>query len=82
MPPNMTKSPWLPTRDRRDFSEELYSNVSVTGIFNNTFIGNWQGIALYRVTLNTTAGYFELPNYMNGGKPVLTRKSPISPRQA
>lgn len=62
MPANVTQSPWKPTRDRQDFTEELYLNITLIsslsdGDSNETF---------YRITLNTTAGYFELPNYMNG----------------
>jgi hypothetical protein len=56
MAADMTKTPWRPTRDRQDFTEELFLNISY-GF----------GTFLYKVTLDTTAGYFELPNYANGG---------------
>ena len=64
MPGNMTQSPWKPTRARQDFSEVLYLNVTLTGCESDQ-----SGLtnAFYRVTVNTTGGYFELPNYMNGG---------------
>lgn len=56
MPSNMTQSPWKGTRDRQDFNETLYLNITA-GISSG----------IYRIEVNTTAGYFELPNYMNGG---------------
>lgn len=70
MPTDLTKSPWKATRDRQDFSEELYLDISF-GIHT-------KGGALYdyipgtsryqlKLVLSTTAGYFELPNYMNNG---------------
>ncbi|KAL2811415.1 hypothetical protein BJX63DRAFT_444099 [Aspergillus granulosus] len=62
MPANVTESPWKATRDRHDFSEELYIDVTL----ENYNLG-YNHRALYRITLNTTTGYFELPNYMNGG---------------
>ena len=60
MPADLTQSPWKTTRARQDFSEELYINI--TGGFN-------QPGGFYRVTVKTTAGYFELPNYMNNLAP-------------
>lgn len=67
MPRDLRQSPWKSTRDRQDFSEELYINVTtisvdVSNIESGVFVN---GSAYYRVTVNTTAGYFELPNYMN-----------------
>jgi hypothetical protein len=67
MPANMTESPWKSTRNRQDFSEELYLNITISGC-DDTFWGLGGNITLYRVTVNTTAGYFELPNYMNNGQ--------------
>ncbi|KAM0722938.1 hypothetical protein Q7P37_001136 [Cladosporium fusiforme] len=64
MPTNATESPWLPTRDRQDFSEHLYLNISADDPYNDDTPGGY-----FKVTLNTTAGYFELPNYMNGQQP-------------
>lgn len=60
MPADLTQSPWKTTRARQDFSEELYINI--TG-------GSFQPDGFYRVTVKTTAGYFELPNYMNNLAP-------------
>ncbi|KAL3472135.1 hypothetical protein BJX99DRAFT_249860 [Aspergillus californicus] len=64
MPANLTESPWKATRDRHDFSEELYIDVTLDGYP----IGEFDR-ALYKITLSTTTGYFELPNYMNAGAP-------------
>jgi hypothetical protein len=67
--PNVTsKSPWVETRDRQEFSELLYLNISIQD-------SNLQrsempaGGALYEIIVRTTAGYFELPNFMNNGTP-------------
>ncbi|KAL4923116.1 uncharacterized protein BDV17DRAFT_277968 [Aspergillus undulatus] len=65
MPSNATQSPWRATRDRQEFSEVMYLNITIDG-YQAGFYGKY-GNAIYRVTLHTTAGYFELPNYMNGG---------------
>ena len=66
MPADLTTSPWKATRDRQDFSEELYLNISLFGNdLPNTSTDGWQ----FKVSVNTTAGYFELPNYMNGAVP-------------
>ncbi|GIK06561.1 hypothetical protein Aspvir_002211 [Aspergillus viridinutans] len=76
MPANLTKSPWQKTRDRQEFSETLYLNFTSTqGYSSDTPTGG----KLYRITVNTTAGYFELPNYMNEGLPgPLLEKDPLS----
>lgn len=65
MPTNYSNSVIQNTRMRQDFSESLYVNVSLNGFFE--FISNTS--ALYKVDLNTTIGYFEMPNFMNGLKP-------------
>ena len=64
IPPNSTASPWTATRDRQDFQETLYLNVS-------TYAAKYRSEkkCIARVDLKTTAGLFELPNYMNDGKP-------------
>ncbi|RHZ61468.1 uncharacterized protein CDV56_108610 [Aspergillus thermomutatus] len=76
MPANLTMSPWQMTRDRQEFSETLYLNFTITeGSSRDTPTGG----KLYRITVNTTAGYFELPNYMNKGMPgPLLEKDPRS----
>ncbi|KAF7116163.1 hypothetical protein CNMCM5793_004183 [Aspergillus hiratsukae] len=76
MPANLTTSPWQMTRDRQEFSETLYLNFTLAqGFSGDTPAGG----NLYRITVNTTAGYFELPNYMNEGVPgPLLEKDPVS----
>ncbi|PPJ59969.1 hypothetical protein CBER1_10150 [Cercospora berteroae] len=72
MPGNQSAIPWKSTYHRQDFVEELYLNISIMGY-------DWQHASeqppgsphfggVFKVTSNTTAGYFELPNHMNGGK--------------
>jgi hypothetical protein len=63
MPADLLQSPWKATRIRQDFSEELYLNVTTVDPYHQDV----PGVKLYKVTVNTTAGYFELPNYMNDG---------------
>lgn len=73
MPANVKQSPWKSTRDHQDFTEELYLNVTLIGYEGlfmtldgfERFSGNH---TFYKVNLDTTAGYFELPNYMDGGR--------------
>ena len=68
MPDNMPESPWKPTRARQDFSEKLYFNVTRTSALIDHmpgWAGGPPGTFFYSVAVNTTAGYFELPNIMN-----------------
>ncbi|KAL4939323.1 hypothetical protein BDV06DRAFT_38288 [Aspergillus oleicola] len=67
MPGDITQSPWQATRDRQDFSEVMYLNVSIDGYTPSYGVYKNSLSTFYKITLNTTAGYFELPNYMNGG---------------
>lgn len=64
MPVNISQSPWRSTRDRQDFSEEIFLNITVPAPFSpsNPLIRS-----LLKITVNANAEYFELPNYMNGG---------------
>lgn len=50
MPYDQRLSPWKATHLRQDFSETLFLNIN----------GQY-----FKATVNTTAGYFELPNYAN-----------------
>lgn len=59
MPGNVSFSPWKPTRDSQSFTELLYLNVTVDGV--EDYPGNFS--QCLSITLRTTAGYFELPNY-------------------
>lgn len=67
MPGDHSQSPWKATRNRQDFSEVLYMNVTLNGYFWRGESGNSSASQFYRIAVDTTAGYFELPNYMNGG---------------
>lgn len=62
MPANVTASPWRATHDRHDFVEELFLDVRLDG-----YNAEGRDRAIHKITLATTSGYFELPNYMNGG---------------
>lgn len=65
MPANMTKMPWKPQKSRQDFTEELYLKMNFT---ERQWLGNPDdepGVHTVRITMATTAGYFELPNYRN-----------------
>ncbi|KAK4610169.1 hypothetical protein CLAFUW4_14196 [Fulvia fulva] len=64
MPADQTFSPWKPVRDRQDFPETLYLNISV-----DYLQVAYQATGFFQITMNTSAGFFELPNYMNGGIP-------------
>lgn len=67
MPANQTHSPWHATRARQDFSEVLYLNISLTSTGPESYFETPQEQGgLFKITMNTSAGYFELPNYMNG----------------
>lgn len=74
--PNVTsKSPWAETRDRQEFSESLYLNISLPG----TILRTSDSSAFYEIILRTTAGYFELPNFMNNGTPGALLESDPTP---
>jgi hypothetical protein len=64
-PYNVTLSPWLATDARQDFTEVLYLNIT-TGYFPQSDI---KIVGTYKITMDTTAAFFELPNAYNGGKP-------------
>ena len=68
MPQNQNTTPWKSTRLRQDFTEEMYLNISVIGyqLGYSSYSRSEGGI--FKITSTTTGGYFELPNYMNGGK--------------
>jgi hypothetical protein len=74
MPANQSVSPWRNTTTRQDFTEELFLNISVIGYELNEEVYRLRERddlvtgGTFRVTSTTTAGYFELPNYMNGGQ--------------
>ncbi|KAJ5513785.1 hypothetical protein N7463_003337 [Penicillium fimorum] len=70
MPGNMTKSPWRVGRTRQDFSEVLYLNMTQEQYTTGGYYDHYAGKrAFYQITVDTTVGFFELPNYMNKGVP-------------
>ncbi|KAF3397180.1 hypothetical protein DPV78_007951 [Talaromyces pinophilus] len=64
---NLTTSPWSATNARQEITESLYIHINTSysalrfgsRILNNT----------YKIIMNTTAGWFELPNMWNNGVP-------------
>jgi hypothetical protein len=74
MPANQSVSPWKNTTTRQDFTEELFLNISIIGyeldeeVYRLRERDDLVTGGTFRVTSMTTAGYFELPNYMNGGR--------------
>ncbi|KAJ5461725.1 uncharacterized protein N7458_003277 [Penicillium daleae] len=78
MPNVTTKSPWAQTRNHQEFFESLYLNISVQDPTPGSDQIPGSG-ALYEINLRTTAGYFELPNFMNNGTPgALLESDPTS----
>jgi hypothetical protein len=63
MPANQSSVFWKPIRRRQDLSEVLYLNISM--VTESSYLRP----TVIRVQANSTAGYFELPNYMNHNKP-------------
>jgi hypothetical protein len=62
MPANQTTSPWSKMRPRQDVQEVLYLNMSMDA----GFYYDHRPSIVFKIVANTTAGYFELPNYFNG----------------
>lgn len=71
MPGNVSKSPWKNQNNRQDISEELYLRMNFSNSESSILapIVLKSGIYSKKLTLKTTMGYFELPNYANGGFP-------------
>ncbi|KAK7007424.1 hypothetical protein R3P38DRAFT_3403781 [Favolaschia claudopus] len=67
MPANVTASPWKSQHTRQDFSKAMYLNITLSGWDFSSSLGFANTSYYSKITVNTTAGYFELPNYMNGG---------------
>jgi hypothetical protein len=71
MPGNVSKSPWRNQNNRQDISEELYLRMNFSNS-ESSIVGPLElesGIYSKKLTLQTTMGYFELPNYANDGFP-------------
>ena len=67
MPHDMTYSPWKATRDRQDISETMFLRARYGNLVNtDPFDFNFANTTV-KLVVNTTLGYFELPNYNNGG---------------
>ncbi|KAI4592006.1 hypothetical protein KJ359_011953 [Pestalotiopsis sp. 9143b] len=64
MPGDLTQPAWATNRSRQDCNEELYLRIRLENCSHYPS-GEWSS----KITLNTTVGYFELPNYANGELP-------------
>jgi hypothetical protein len=73
MPGNMSQSSWKNERARQDLHEELYLKMNFSGDYDVDVLRGGlpvtPGIYSKKLTLDTTTGYFELPNYENGQVP-------------
>ncbi|EQB55110.1 hypothetical protein CGLO_04994 [Colletotrichum gloeosporioides Cg-14] len=74
MPGNLTTTPWKRTRDRQTFTENLYLNIS--------FELKEPKISYWKISMSTTAGYFQLPNEWNQTAGELLDKDPFGPQGA
>lgn len=72
MPGNLTASPWKPTRDLQSFTEELYLNITFE------YDPDPKNTCM-KIQVNTTAGYFELPNNWNQTAGELLQNDPYGP---
>ncbi|RMY41428.1 hypothetical protein D0866_00593 [Hortaea werneckii] len=61
MPANQERSPWRATRSRQDFTETLYLNLRSDSpyIADSGVPAKIAGYHVFKITLNTTARYFE-----------------------
>ena len=80
MPDGASQSPWKATRDRQDTTETMFLDIHSNSLINQATFDNNIGNITFKLTVNTTLGYFELPNYNNSGiaGPLLA-KDPICP---
>lgn len=85
MPAESWSSTSKATRDRQDFTEELFLNVTLNSamqhgirIMGLDLVPDQPESEYFRIKVRTTAGYFELPNYMNGqiAGPLLDKMPP------
>lgn len=60
-------SPWKATRDRQDTTETMFLNIHFGGSKNLADLDDNPENITFKLTVNTTLGYFELPNYNNSG---------------
>ena len=67
MPGNVSySSPWKPVRDRQNISEQLFLNISWPKKYTDLVMLQATTITSSLI-VNSTMGFFELPNYDNGG---------------
>lgn len=66
MPGNQSVSPWKAQHTRQDFREEMYLNINIS-LGDDESSSTHAGVYYSKISVDTTAGFFELPNYMNGG---------------
>ena len=67
MPDGISQSPWKGTRDRQDTTETMFLNIYFGSLVNGADSDLNPGNITFKLTVNTTLGYFELPNYNNSG---------------
>lgn len=65
MPNNNSQSDWKATRDQQDISEEMFMSVTYSTSTNAQMLGEPPENATLKLVVNTTLGYFELPNCNN-----------------
>ena len=65
--PNSSHLSWNPIRDRQDMSESMYlsMNASMDLHLDDYIQGYKNENGTYKIQVNTSLGYFELPNYSN-----------------
>lgn len=74
MPGDQTQPKWNATRSRQDFSEELYLKILTHSATVDSGLGNTS----YRISVDTTAGFFELPNYAHTEAGPLLENGPLA----
>lgn len=67
MPDDISRSPWRATRDRQDISEQMFLNIAFGTSISPATLDKTPGNVTLKLLVNTTLGYFELPNYNNSG---------------
>lgn len=65
VPDDISESPWKATRDRQDITEQMFLNISFGTAENLATGDNNPANVTLKLSVNTTLGYFELPNYNN-----------------
>ena len=65
--PNAGSELWKSTRDRQDISEQMFLDVYWGTSTNEVSMGQNPPNATFQLVVNTTLGYFELPNYNKSG---------------